>query len=314
MQARRVLWDAADGGEEPQLPTVEEFLSTPQGKAARAQAESLAKLAGAYEADPEGLEFLVSHYNTLGQLLNGFNQTAKKVNAAVKKLAAPTASLTGRLAELCGDLDDLDDLLDDLDDLGDIARSSAYKGQKILDSVEDLYGLLDEYEPEAQEALKTVKDLSVSAAGTVRDTGAFFDSFESLLKTSGAQLDSGSKKTLEGLSAALRETARSLSTTQDVKDAKRSISEIIEDTWNEYTGDVNNLLNMDAGASPISLTDGRNPSPQSVQVLIRTQEIKAEEPETEETGKAAADKGTFWSRVGQMFADFWHAITGIFSK
>ena len=35
-----------------------------------------------------------------------------------------------------------------------------------------------------------------------------------------------------------------------------------------YTGDVNNLLLMDATADAVSLTDSRNPSPESIQILI----------------------------------------------
>ena len=69
---------------------------------------------------------------------------------------------------------------------------------------------------------------------------------------------------------------------------------------------------MDATAPAESLTDRRNGTPQSIQVMIRTQEIKAEKAsETEETAPAA-EKGGFWSRVAQMFKDFWASITGLF--
>ena len=37
-----------------------------------------------------------------------------------------------------------------------------------------------------------------------------------------------------------------------------------------------------------------------------------QEPEETETAAKSADNGTFWSRVAQMFKDFWAAITGIF--
>ena len=69
---------------------------------------------------------------------------------------------------------------------------------------------------------------------------------------------------------------------------------------------------MDAGAQAVSLTDSRNPAPSSVQVLIRTQEIKAEEPTAEQLAAAAPQSTTFWGRVAQMFRDFWSAITHIF--
>ena len=132
------------------------------------------------------------------------------------------------------------------------------------------------------------------------------------MKTSGSQLDDGTHQALKGLSATLRQTAKAMAATGDVRDAKATINTIIEDTWLEYTGDVNNILMMDAGAEAVSLTDSRNPAPSSVQVLIRTQEIKAEEPTAQQLAAAAPARTTFWQRVAQMFQDFWSAVTSIF--
>lgn len=309
--------DETAGDEDtPTPPSLEEFLATPAGqkalKEAPAQAAQLDQLYSAWESDPDGFELLVEHYDTLNKLLSTFNETSGSVNSTLKALSKPTASLAGQLADLCGDLDELDDLLDDADDLAAIARTSAGKGQKILDAVKELDSTLDTYEPKAQESLQTVKDLSAAASQTVVDTGAFFGSLESLMQTSGKQLDAGTRKTLEGLAASLRAAARSLNTTGDVKNAKHNISEIVEDVWSDHTGDVDYLLNMDSTAAAVSLTSEENPPPQSVQVLLRTQEIKQEEAEEAAPEKAKADNGTFWSRMGQMFRDFWHAITGIF--
>ena len=75
---------------------------------------------------------------------------------------------------------------------------------------------------------------------------------------------------------------------------------------------MNNILMMDAKAQAVSLTDTRNPAPSSVQILIRTQEIKAEELTAEQLAAATPEKTTFWQRVTQMFRDFWSAVTGIF--
>ena len=110
----------------------------------------------------------------------------------------------------------------------------------------------------------------------------------------------------------LRGATHTMSTAGEIKDAKTSICEIIEDTWDEYTGDVNNLLLMDATAEAVSLTDSRNPAPQSIQVLIRTQEITEPEEDEEEAAAASAEKTTFWGRIAQMFKDLWAAVTGLF--
>ena len=136
----------------------------------------------------------------------------------------------------------------------------------------------------------------------------YFNLLPALTKT----LDDGTKQTLEGLAAVLRSTAKTMGTAGQIKDAKTSICDIIEDTWDEYTGDVNNLLLMDATAEAVSLTDSRNPSPESIQILIRTQEITMPDEDETEAEAAAEVQTTFWGRVAQMFKDFWVAITGLF--
>ena len=278
----------------------------------REAAKGLAAIYDSWSSDPEAFEFLLDHSDTIDDLLDQLNTTTSGVSDALEQVAGPTATVVGKLADLCGDMDELTDLLDDADDLSAAIRHSSKKLRSILDSTDDLRTILNNYEPTAQETLKTLEDLSVTAAATVRDSEQLASDAEALLKASGTQLDAGTKQTLSGLAAALRQAASGLATTNEVKEAKSSINSIIEDTWNEHTGDIDNLLNMDATAETISLTSPENPAPQSIQVIIRSQEIKAEEQDTEEAAKASPDKGTFWSRVAQMFKDFWAAITGIF--
>jgi len=157
-----------------------------------------------------------------------------------------------------------------------------------------------------------VQALSENATTTIQDTSTFIGNLEALMQKSGVQLDSGTKKTLEGLAATLRQAAKSTSKTGDVKSAKSNISSIIEDTWDEHSGDVDNLLNMDSTAAAVSMTSASNPSPTSIQVLMRTQEITVVKDEDATQKESSTDKGTFWSRVGRMFEDFWHSVTGVF--
>lgn len=219
----------------------------------------------------------------------------KGLSGHTAKLLTETGSALVRLENTA---DEVDDLLASLDDA--------------LDAVDDLHDILDKNLPELKSTLTDTKTTVTSLSTLLTDTNDFLGAFESLLKTSGTQLDTGTKDTLEGLAAALRATARSLNTTGDVKIAKNNISSIIEDTWNEYTGDTNNLLLMDATAEAVSLTDARNDAPQSIQVLIRTQEIKADEGAKAELSAKEAVQTTFFERVAQMFRDFLAAITGIF--
>lgn len=240
------------------------------------------------------------------------NDLQKKLNGAMNTVVPPTQNVLRDLAALCGELNGLTDMLDDADDLTDAIRDSSADLRSILGDVEDMRDTLNDYEPTLQESLKTVSSLSTSAIKTIRDTQSLVTDTENLMKSTGSTLDSGTKQTLEGLAAVLRSTAKTMSTANQIKDAKSSICDIIEDTWDEYTGDVNNLLLMDATADAVSLTDSRNPAPQSIQVLIRTQEITVPDEDETETETAAAAQTTFWGRVAQMFKDFWSAITGLF--
>ena len=184
----------------------------------------------------------------------------------------------------------------------------------VLDSVDTIRDRAEKEVPKLQSALTDLKSVTVSLNTTLSDSTAFLGSFRSVLKSAGKQADSGAKETLDGLAAALRSTAGSLSKTGQVKDAKDNISGLIEDTWNEFTGENNNLLLMDATAEAQSLTDSRNGAPQSVQVLIRTQEIKETEAERPDEEQPETESLTLWQRIGKLFQHIGSAITGIFGK
>ena len=235
-----------------------------------------------------------------------------KLNKTMSALAGPTGNVVNDLASLCGQLSGLTSLINDAEDTAAAVRRASRELRDILKDAEKLESLLDEYEPTLQDTLKTVSSLSTSAIKTIRDTQGLISDTEALMKSTGATLDDGTQQTLEGLAAVLRSTAKTMGTAGQIKDAKTSICDIIEDTWDEYTGDVNNLLLMDATAEAVSLTDSRNPSPESIQILIRTQEITMPDEVVTESEAAAEVQTTFWGRVAQMFKDFWAAITGLF--
>lgn len=235
-----------------------------------------------------------------------------QLNNTMSSLAGLTGNVVNDLALLCGRLSGLTSLINDAEDTAAAVRRASRELRDILKDAEELESLLDEYEPTLQETLATVSSLSTSAIKTIRDTQGLISDTEALMKSTGATLDDGTKQTLEGLAAVLRSTAKTMGTAGQIKDAKTSICDIIEDTWDEYTGDMNNLLLMDATAEAVSLTDSRNPSPESIQILIRTQEITMPDEDETEAEAAAEVQITFWGRVAQMFKDFWAAITGLF--
>ena len=257
-------------------------------------------------------------YARTGKALAGLSRDhdAARLTGLLEALGSLLSHLGG--SGLTGDLSGLvgktDAALGHLDGLADAGRDILSQADDLLTEVRNLDDTINRRVPGLHDTLEDTRTLVEDMVVTVDDTTGFLASFRDLAQTSGAQLDTGARESLTGLAAALRKTARSVDAAGDVRDAKGKIDEIIEDTWAEYTGDVNNLLLMDAGAPAVSLTSEENPSPASVQVLIRSQEIKAEEAAREIPAGAPAQETTFWGRVTQMFRDFWSAITGIFQK
>lgn len=220
-----------------------------------------------------------------------------------------SGGLTGDLSSLVGKTDTA---LGHLNDAADVGRDILDRVDTLLSDIKELDDTINDQVPGLRGTLQDTKTLVTDMVTTIDDTHGFLTSFRSLAKTSGTQLDEGTKKSLEILAAILRKTARSTDAVGDVKTARDAINGIIEDTWNEYTGDINNLLLMDATAEAVSLTSDENAAPTSIQVLIRTQEIKKSDAPAESADQIQAAPSTFWGRVGQMFRDFWNALAGIF--
>lgn len=268
---------------------------------------------------PENIGRILAGKNTYAQTgkmlseLNG-DHDLSKVTGLLENLSnllehLGSGGLTGDLSELVGKTDTT---LGHLDGTANVGRDLIDRANDILDELEDLDDTINDQVPGLRDTLRDTKTLVGDMVTTIDDTHGFLTAFRSLMKKSGSQLDEGTRKSLENLAATLRKTARSTDAVGDVKVAKDAVTGIIEDTWHEYTGDVNNLLLMDATAQAQSLTSPENPAPTSVQILIRTQEIKVEEADTETSGTAQAQSTTFWGRVSRMFQDLWDTITGIF--
>lgn len=328
----------------PEGTTFEQFLMIPTemggpGKTAEEAQLAVKLLEMSQEADfEEQLKLL----DTANSAIPGVNDKIDEVNSLVSGLAKPTANVVDdlqsltialgedglsddltRLSKLASDLlkdlkaheGDAAGLLDHLDELGDLADRVTQNADTALDLVQKLDDTLNIYEPQAQQALTDAKALSDTTQAALKDTHAFLSSAEALLKQSGPSLDDGTRQTLSGLSDALRRSTAGLEQTGTIRNAKDTITSLIDDEWDSHTGGDNNLLLMDAGAVPVSLTSAQNGNPQSVQYIMRTQEIKADEEESQQTlSQQSADQGTFWSRVAAMFRDFWNAITGLFRK
>lgn len=317
------------------------FLASEEGQAAAQQGQAAAQL-WALISDPDKKAELMGQVETL-ELVNSqvrpvVNGKIGEIDRYIRNITRPTANVVDELADMVEDVgdtgmtDDLAalarlcrdllktmkehegegaDLLEHADELGDLASRVTVTADGLLERVDELNGILNTYEPELQAALTDVQTLSGSAQSTLHDLAASLSAMEELLRSAGPQLDAGTRETLAGVSASLRRATVGLDEVDAIRDAKKTIRDLIDEEWDTHSGQVDGLLNIDAGADPVSVTDPRNPTPGSVQYVMRTQEIKAEDVEEETAPRQEAPAATFWGRVAAMFRGIWEDIKKI---
>ena len=316
----------------PAEGTFEQFLVAGAGLDA-ATAAQLSQLYAKSQAP--GFEDELEQLDTANGLIGGVNDKLNEVNGLIGGLAQPAANVMGDLAAVTDSLESLTELaadmmeeldgsgssgrdavegtLDTLDQAAALAIRVSGNADAALEHIQELTGLADTYEPQLQQALADARTLtdSVSAGLTALTDAA--RATEELARTAGPELDQGTQQTLSALSSALRKSTAGLGQTDTIRSALDTIDNLVDEQWTSHAGGENNLLLMDAGAAPESITDSRNQGTASIQYVMRTQEITeraaGQEPAEEAAG---ADGGTFWSRVKSMFQDIWTAITGIF--
>lgn len=205
---------------------------------------------------------------------------------------------------------DFDALTEDTSAALKSAESLIGTTDTIIEQTVDLTNTVTKYEPDAQASLDDAIVQVNAAVQLLADLNRFTTTVENLMKSADPDLDQGTQLALEGLSSTLRQMAAGLGATPSIRRANESIQTLVEDKWNEYTGEKNNALNMDSQATKVSLTSEQNQSPNSIQIVLRSQEIKVPEDQKDADGGDQQVKTTFWQRVARMFHDLAAIFTG----
>lgn len=210
--------------------------------------------------------------------------------------------------------DAADSMLKHSNKLGDSTQSLLRLGETLIDQTTALNGTMNRYEPETVGALKDTEELTRRLTDALNHSNAFLSSFESTIKAGDGDLDTGTRDSLNGLIDVLGKSLDGIAQTSVIKKANNTIQDTIDKETDKYEDD-SNLLNLDAEAKPVSFTSSKNPTPESIQVILRTDEISVEEKEesTEDLEKEKEEMNPF-QRMFNVFQKIWQAVIDAFTE
>ena len=264
------------------------------------------------------------------ELLNTFAGKGKELTDALKhlndNLSSTSSSLSGFLDTSDSILDNLDDICDILDDYKGLGQDFTAEGKKLTELANTTLGRVNQQLTEIPALTESLNQLT-SITSSSLDTGTellgtttktltasyqLLDTVNSTLSSVRSDADASTQTTLDGLLDVLDKASRSNSSNK-LQNATDDIHNAIDDAKTDLEDDTN-ILNIDSSADLQSVTSSMNPTPSSLQFILRTQEISTDDDDDAVTSdQDAADEGVL-ARIVNIFKKLASAIYGVFAS
>lgn len=267
---------------------------------------------------------------TFGKLISDISDKCSDLTSSMKSL---TSTISGTADSLSGFLDTSDSILDNLDDICDVlddykglGQDFTAEGKKLTELANTTLGRVNQQIAEIPALTESLNQLtsitssSVDKGTELLDTTTkaltssyqLLDSVNSTLRSVRSDADSSTQTMIDGLLDVLDKAARSNSSDK-LQNATDDIHDAIDDAKTDLEDDTN-ILNIDSSADLQSVTSSMNPTPSSLQFILRTQEISTDDDKDNGTSdQDAADEGVF-ARIINIFKKLASAIYGVFAS
>lgn len=301
----------------------------------KAEIEEKAKAEAAKAGEAAGAAAVQSSaaYNNaqaLAALMTGIKSGSSAVTSdmqsMVKQLESVTKEMSGLLDATNSLLKDLEDIADVFDEykglpqdftaegkkLTELANGSLDRVNKMLADIPALRESLDSLTKTATSSIDKTTDLMSSTTKALSTSYDLMNTANSVLRSVRSQADASTQTTIDSLLDTLGKLSGSTASGQ-MQTATNSIHSAVKDAETDLEDDTN-VLNIDTSADLESVTSSMNPSPSSLQFILRTEEISVDDDDDDGiSDQDAADEGVF-ARICNIFKKLFTAITGVFTS
>ena len=232
-------------------------------------------------------------------------------------IAGPSGADVGLKSFLTSYIETLEGLNVDAGDTGKALISNSQellqKANGVMNSVDSMAKWTDETVREDLQTLITqLSDLISVTEMTISATQAALSSIRSTMELTEDTLSSSLTLTLNGLTGVMHGGVGIADGVDVMRDAKNTIKDAVDNELDEIE-EEHNFLNMDVTESFPSFTSEKNESPNSIQIIMRTAEITAEDDADHVTDiEVPREEIGMWGRFKAVFVNLWNKILGIF--
>ena len=265
---------------------------------------------------------------TFGKLISDISSKCSDLTNSMKNLTSTISgtadSLSGFLTTSSNILDNLDDICDILDDYKGLGQDFTAEGKKLTELASTTLGRVNQQLTEIPALTESLNQLTSITSSSI-DKGTelidtttkaltasyqLLDTVNTTLRSVRSDADASTQTMLDGLLDVLDKASRSNSSNK-LQNATDDIHNAIDDAKTDLEDDTN-ILNIDSSADLQSVTSSMNPTPSSLQFILRTQEISTDDDDDAITSdQDAADEGVL-TRIVNIFKKLASAIYGVF--
>ena len=221
----------------------------------------------------------------------------------LEKISASSKSLTSDLSHL-------------MEATGDSARYTAELMDGMDMVIEDLTALndsLDMYYPDLQAALDDTRVLTEQTADALKASVDALSALQNTVRASSDDFDAAARDTIYGSMELLDKSLGLLDSTSSMRAAGRTMKDTLDEEWEDLEDDTL-FLNMDPNAPKVSFTSPENAEPDTLQIILRTEEISLDDDEEVLDAETEPADVSPLQRMWNVLVKMWNAIVEIFKN
>lgn len=221
--------------------------------------------------------------------LGSFSKTSSELSSLMSSLMEETSDSAKYSAEL---VDSLDYLIEDLTALDDS---------------------LNKYYPDFQASLDDTKELVNRTTSAMNDGISTMTSIQNTLKASSNDFDAATRDGIKANMELLDKSLSILDSTTSMRRAGRTMKDTIDDEWDDLDTD-NRFLFMDPDADKVSFTSDKNSSPNTLQIVLRTDEINLDDDDEITDAEVDEEETSPLQRMWNVLVEMCKAIADVFKN